>query len=428
MHGFRALRRRGYAAAANEAVDSLSNFIFSVWVAREMNATEFGAFAVSYSVVQIGVGVSQGVAGMPMMVRYATSSWRRSRRLAGDVTGAALVVSLAAIVCFLAVAAGSIGHPLASCALAFAAVVPGLLLQNCCVLVFYNREQVSHALLNNVLWLVLQLPLFVIMPRLLGSHHAWVYILAWGIAAYVATFVSLVQLKVLPRIDRFSSWFRRRRRSILDLSVESVVNRVSAQSATWALAGDAGLRVTAGVRAAQIPLGIPRIFIVGLAPMGLAEGTRLYAQRPRALLAFVRFWALGSTAVCALLGVGLILMPHSFGTAMAGQSWQYARPLLVYVVLITIGNAVLVPAQTGLKCLGVTRISAIVRTATAPLAAVGTVAGGLLSGGTAAVIGMAVGSLLSGVIAHGVFEVEFRRQTPEPAEREAVLIGSRSGA
>lgn len=417
-----AMRRRGYGAAANEAVDSLSNFIFLVWVAREMSAPEFGAFTVSYSIVQIGIGISQGVSTMPMMVRYATSSWRTSRRLAGEVTGATVVVSMVMIAAFGVMAASSVGDPLASCSLAFAAVVTGLLLQNCCVLVFYNREQVGRALQNNVLWLVIQLPLFVVLPAVFGSHSAWVYILGWGLAAYIATAISLVQLRAVPRVDLFLGWFRRRRSSILDLSIESVVNRFSAQSATWALAGAAGLRATAGVRAGQIPLGIPRIFIVGLAPMGLAEGTRLYASRPRALRTFVRIWGAGNTAVCTLIGVGLMLMPSSWGRTMAGDSWQYARPLLLWVVLIAVGNAVLVPAQTGLKCLGVTRISAVVRTLTAPLAMLGTVAGGLLEGGTAAVIGMAIGSLLSGVIAQGVFEREFERRLVPPEQHGLAAV------
>jgi len=415
------LRRRGYAAVANEAIDSLSNFIFAVWVAREMHVSEFGAFAVTYSIVQIGIGLSQGVATLPMMVRYAASSWRASRRLAGEVTGAAVVVAIATAACFVALGLCTLGDPLASCAFAFAAIVPGLLLQNCCVLVFYNREEVGRALQNNVIWLVVQVPLFVVLPWLLGSHHAWVYILAWGLAAYLATIISLVQLRVVPRVDRFAEWFRRRRSSIVDLSVENTVNRVAAQSATWALAGEAGLRTTGGVRAGQIPLGLPRIFIVGLAPMGLAEGTRLYARRPRALRAFVRWWGLGNTAVCALLGVGLVLVPLSLGRQMGGESWQYARPLLVWVVLIAVGNAVLVPAQTGLKCLGVTRISAVVRTLTAPLATIGTVIGGLLAGSTAAVIGMAVGSLLSALVAQAVFEREFARRHTRSAHDPAAV-------
>jgi len=418
MSSDNALRRRSYAAVANEAVDSLSNFIFSVWVAREMHVSEFGAFAVSYSIVQIGVGVSQGVATMPMMVRYAASSWRFSRRLAGEVTGATVAVAVFASACFGILAACSPGTPLVSCALAFAAVVPGLLLQNCCVLVFYNRQEMGRALQNNVVWLLVQLPLFVLLPALFGSHHAWVYILAWGFAAYIATLISLVQLRVMPRLDHFAGWFRRRRASIVDLSVENIVNRLSAQGATWALAGETGLRTTAGVRAGQIPLGLPRIFIVGLAPMFLAEGTRLYARRPRALAAFVRWWGLGNAVVCTGLGVGLMLLPASLGKAMAGASWHYARPLLIWVVLIAIGNAVLVPAQTGLKCLGATRVSAVVRTLTAPLATAGTIVGGLVAGSEAAVIGMAVGSLLSGVIAHAVFEREFTRR---PAVERTVV-------
>ena len=404
------LRGRGMTAVANEAVDSISNFLFAVWVARQVSAADFGAFAIAYSIVPISIGVSQGVASIPMMVRYASSSWRGSRKVAGEVTGATLVVSLLPVLAYGGLAAGFHGRPLASSALAFAAVVPGLLLQNCCVLVFYNREQVTHALLNNVLWLVLQLPLFVLLPKLVHSHQAWVYILGWGAAAYLATAVSLLQMRVLPRVSRFGDWLRRRRSSIVDLSVENVVNQGSAQTATWVLAATAGLRETGAVRDAQIPLGIPRILIQGLAPMALAEGTRLYARRPDRLVTFIRLWSLANTALCVVLGVVLVVMPEHLGTSLAGDSWRYAHPLLGYVVLITVGNAVLVPAQTGLKCLGTTRISAMVRTATAPLPAVGTVLGGVLVSATAAVIGMAAGSLISGMAAHAAFERQFRRQ------------------
>jgi len=410
----RGMRRRGYFAIANEAVDSLSNFIFTVWIARQVGTAELGAFAVAYSIVQISMGVSQGVATMPMMVRYATSSWRTSRKVAGDVTGATLVVSVLPVVTFVALAASFRGNPLSSCALAFAVVVPGLLLQNCCVLVFYNREQAGSALLNNVTWLVLQLPLFVVLPRVLHNHHAWVYILGWGIAAYLATAISMVQMHVLPRVDHFVEWLRRRRSSIVDLSVENIVNRISTQSATWALAASAGLSETGGVRAAQIPLGVPRIFIQGLAPMALAEGTRLYARRPKALLSFIRGWAMANTALCTALGVVLVVMPERWGRIMARHNWDSAKPLIVYVVLITIGNAVLIPAQTGLKCLGVTRLSAMVRTMTAPLPALLTVLGGVLVSARGAVIGMAVGSMISGLVAHFAFERQFRRSLSGP--------------
>jgi len=410
----RGLRRRGYFAIANEAVDSLSNFIFSVWIARQVGAPELGAFAVAYSIVQISVGISQGVATMPMMVRYATSSWRTSRRVAGDVTGATAVVSILPVLTFALLAVGFHGTSLASCAVAFAFVVPGLLLQNACVLIFYNREQAGLALLNNLVWLGLQLPLFVVLPKALHNHHAWVYILGWGFAAYLATAISLAQMHVLPRVDHFLEWVRRRRSSIVDLSVENIVNRISTQSATWALAASAGFRETGGVRAAQIPLGVPRIFIQGLAPMALAEGTRLYARRPKALVTFIRGWAFANTVLCAVLGVLLVLMPARWGRMMAGDSWHYAKPLLAFVVLITIGNAVLIPAQTGLKCLGVTRISAAVRTMTAPLPAVLTVLGGVFVSGRAAVIGMAVGSLVSGLVALFAFERQFKRSVKPP--------------
>jgi Na+-driven multidrug efflux pump len=121
----------------------------------------------------------------------------------------------------------------------------------------------------------------------------------------------------------------------------------------------------------------------------------------------------------------LVLIPVHLGHDIAGASWTYAKPLLLFVVMITIGNAVLIPAQTGLKCLGVTRISAKVRTMTAPLPAVFTVIGGGLVSGRAAVIGMAIGSLISGLIALAAFERQFRRSVGDRSRTAVPQDGER---
>jgi Na+-driven multidrug efflux pump len=110
-------------------------------------------------------------------------------------------------------------------------------------------------------------------------------------------------------------------------------------------------------------------------------------------------------------------MPDAAGRAIAGDSWQYAEKILVWAVAISISNAVLVPAQTGLRSLGATRVSAVVRTATMPLPALCTLVGGLLGDGYTAMMGLAVGSILTTLTAATAFELRFRRVSTRRRDR-----------
>ena len=52
------LRRRSVWAVASESLDSLGTLIFSVWMAREVTAAEFGSYAVGFTIHQVAVGLS----------------------------------------------------------------------------------------------------------------------------------------------------------------------------------------------------------------------------------------------------------------------------------------------------------------------------------------------------------------------------------
>ena len=395
-------------AVATESLDSLGTLVFSVWMAREVTAAEFGSYALGLTIHQIAIGLATGAGSLTMLTRLGASDRRFTKSLAGDVTGVTAASAVLPIVAFLGLAALG-GGPLTTTSLAFAAIVPGLLLQVCCIHLFYARQQQVKALVNNAIWLAVQMPLLLVLPPMLAPHQAWPYLLCWGIGAYVAVAVSLVQLGVVPRLDRVPAWIREHRATMGDLMLENTAGRVAMQSGAWVLGAVAGLRILGGFRASQIVYGLTRVFNVGLAPMALAEGVRLYQRSPVRLLWLIRGWMALNAVLCLAIGVVLLTMPDAAGRAIAGDSWEYAEKILVWAVAISISNAVLVPAQTGLRSLGATRVSAVVRTATMPLPALCTLVGGLLGDGYTAMMGLAVGSILTTLTAATAFELRFRR-------------------
>lgn len=400
------LRRRSVWAIATESLDSLGTLMFSVWMAREVTAAEFGSYALGLTIHQIAIGLATGAGSLTMLTRLGASDRRFSRGLAGDVTGVTVAVALLPIAAFLGLAAAG-GATLAHTSLAFAVITPGLLLQACCIHLFYARQQQPKALVNNVIWLAVQLPLLIVLPPVLAPSQAWSYVLCWGIAAYAAVAVSLVQLRAFPRLDRVPAWVRAHRATMSDLMVENLAGRFAMQSGAWVLGAVAGLRVLAGFRASQIVFGLTRVFNVGLAPMVLAEGVRLYEREAIRLRRLIRGWmALNAVMACSI-GAVLLVLPDRAGAAMAGDSWRYAEQILIWAVLISISNAVLIPAQTGLRCLGATRLAASVRSFTAPLPALSTLVGGLVGDGGTAMMGLAIGSILSTLTAATAFEARF---------------------
>ena len=235
--------------------------------------------------------------------------------------------------------------------------------------------------------------------------------LSWGLAAYAAVAVSLVQLQTLPRPDFVRDWIRENRSTIRDLTLENTAGRMALRSGDWVLGAVAGLRVFGGFRAAQVFFGPTRVFNVGLAPMVLAEGVRLYERVPVRLMWLVRGWMALNAAMCLAIGGVLLALPEGAGRAIAGDSWQYAEQVLAWTVAISISDAVLVPAQTGLRCLAATRLSAGIHIATAPFPAVCTFVGGLLGGGYAAMMGLGVGMILSMLTVATAFETQIRKAT-----------------
>ena len=388
------LRRRSAWAVASESLDSLGTLVFSVWMAREVTAAEFGSYAIGFTIIQVALGLSSGAGSLTMMVRLGTADRRFTRDLAGAVTGVTAAVAVLPIAAFLGLAAVANG-PLVTTCLAFAAIAPALLLQDCCIHLFYARQQQRKALLNNAVWFVLQVPLLILLPPLLAEDEAWSYVLSWGLAAYAAVAVSLVQLRTLPRPDFVPAWIREYRSTIGDLMLENTAGRMAMRTGDWVLGAVAGLRVFGGFRASQVFFGPTRVLNVGMAPMVLAEGVGLYERVPLRFMWLVRGWMALNAAMCLAIGAVLLALPESAGRAIAGDSWQYAEQVLIWTVVISVSDALLVPAQTGLRCLAATRLSATIHVAIAPLPALCTLMGGMLGGGYAAMMGLAAGMTLS---------------------------------
>ena len=76
----RVARRFGWGLA-DQAMSSVSNAAVSFYVARELGATQFGAFSLAYVTYSFALNASRGLATDPLVVRYSNAdpaAWRRA--------------------------------------------------------------------------------------------------------------------------------------------------------------------------------------------------------------------------------------------------------------------------------------------------------------------------------------------------------------
>lgn len=407
--------RRAIWALGNEGLDAASNLFLSVWVARQVTASEFGAFGLVLAIVQFGTILCRTIANVPMMIAYGNSEKRFTRGLAGQVLGTSLAIGLGLGVVTLGY--GLTQHdPVRSVALAFGIVMPGLMLQDCCVYLFYSRQRPQLAMVNNAVWATAQVAFFLVAAYAFGAKHAWPFALLWGAAAYLAVAVSLVQLRTLPHLHRALAWWREHRSKIRDLVTETAVGQVGRQGVVWLLGGLLGLTAVAGFRAGQVPLGMVRLFVQGISPMALTEGVRLYHRNRSGLTRLVNLWSAGGVVLTGMVAVFLLLLPEHILAIFLGQSWSYARPIVIPLSIAMAANTVVVPAQTGLRAFGATRESARVRVPITVAQLLGVTVGALAGGLFWATVGFAAASVFSAVMAIRTYQYAFNH-----APRRAVV-------
>jgi O-antigen/teichoic acid export membrane protein len=86
-------RRFGWGVA-DQAMSSITNLAVNIYIARELGATQYGAFSLAYVTYAFALNASRGLATDPLMVRFmsvvklitACAAASRSRSSSGGFT------------------------------------------------------------------------------------------------------------------------------------------------------------------------------------------------------------------------------------------------------------------------------------------------------------------------------------------------------
>lgn len=333
---------------ADQGLSSLTNAALTIIVARVVDVSVFGAFALALLTYSFAVGLSRAVVSEPYVVGYSAKDEPAQRAAMARSGGSTLALGLiGSLVCV--VVALIFGGQLAAAFLGLAVCLPGLLVQDNWRHVFFAVAEPRKAFFNDLVWTVLQ---FAGMAVVLGSgtQNVLLIVLVWGLSANVAALFGIYQTRVRPAIGSALDWLREFSDLARQLGLGFIVNTGAVQAATYSVSGFVGKEGVGGMRGAQTLLGPLNLLYSGfnafMLPMlarRVAAGKRLLGPSvpgPIALGLVTAAW----TAI-------LMLLPDQVGAQLLGDTWQLSTQAFLPTGLLMLASCLVLGASNSLIAL-----------------------------------------------------------------------------
>jgi O-antigen/teichoic acid export membrane protein len=312
----------------DQAVSSATNFVATVMAARALSATNFGLFGLGYAGYVLALGTVRALTSEPLLVRFTTG--RGAERGLSQALGATVVAaSASAVVAVVAIpffpsSAGMLG--------CLAVALPALLLCDTVRFCRFARRQPSEAMLIDVVWLLAQLPFLVLVAMRFTSPGP--FLLAWAAGAVFASVVGLARLQTLPQLRGARSWFSSQWDLARRFLIAFLAQASSTQVITFVIAAASGAAAAGGYRGAMTFLGPAIVLFQGASPVGTVEGNALLDRGGDRFRALALQLSVIVTTLSAMLLAVTFVIPARLGTAVLGQTWPQAEPLLPWIALM----------------------------------------------------------------------------------------------
>lgn len=401
---------------ADQAMCSLTNFLLSAYIARNLGATQFGAFSLAYLTYGFANNASRGLSIEPLLVRFSGPELTRWRRATGGCTGTALLVGLATG--SLALLAGAlIGGTTGLAFVALGLTLPGLLLQDSWRYAFFAAGRGHQAFVNDTVWALVQVPLLVGL-KLTGHANVFWFIVAWGAGAYAGAILGMFQARVVPRLVGATLWMISHRDLGPRYMLENAGSNASNLVVNYSNSSILGLAAVGDIQAANVFMGPFKIVIFGLGMITIPEAAHVLRRSPRRLPLFCL--AISSGLALAGLAWGVVLlvaMPLGLGHLVLGSIWQAAYPLVLPTTLAIAGGCAAVGAAVGMHALGAARRSLRAAMWSAAITVAAGITGALVAGVLGTLYFTAAAAWLTTVMSWWYFRKAMRESSTVPVPR-----------
>lgn len=347
----------------DQAASSLTNFLLNIFVARSLGAEQFGAFTLAYVTYGFALNASRGLAIEPLLVRFSGTSRRTWRHAASGSTGTALLVGVVSGICALAVGA-IIGGTTGLAFLGLGLMLPGLMLQDSWRYAFFAAGKGQQALINDILWAVVEIPVLLAL-KATGHVNVFWFVIAWGAGAGAGAVFGVVQSWAVPGFKRAFSWLGTHR----DLGPRFLAENCGGNAAdtlrSYTVSSFLGLVPVGYMQSANVLMGPFRILTYGIGLMTIPEAAALLRRAPKKAVLYCVAVSVGQSVLGILWTVALLIgLPLGLGHLVLGVLWGNTYPLVLPTALTVIAGCANAGAGTGLHAMGAAKRSLRVALAT----------------------------------------------------------------
>ncbi|CAO5160192.1 Membrane protein involved in the export of O-antigen and teichoic acid [Frankia sp. AiPs1] len=372
----------------DQVVSSGTNAAINFVIARRVDSTEFGAFAIAYTIFAMVVGLSRAAATAPLGISYADVPLRAFRSAVRQAAGTAVTLGTVVGVILVLVGAGmadTIGLNLAAMGL----IMPALLLQDAWRYASFAQGRPLLAVANDLVWAgVLGVGLWMLATFASGgSGGAAAMVLIWGLAATVAALVGVVQHRAWPQPRRARAWFTGNRETTGFMTAEFLSLQGAQQTSTLVIGAVGSTALVGALRGLQTLLAPTTNLAVALLSFAIPEFSRRRHMPARSVLRGA-YLVSGLVVVSSTLwGLAFLVLPSDFGSALLGDTWEQTHDLLLLAVIAQAGPGLAVGPAAVLYAFGRTRLTFWINVVFVPFLLACPVTGLLVGGARGVVIG-----------------------------------------
>jgi O-antigen/teichoic acid export membrane protein len=405
---------------ADQLAWSATNVLMVIAAAQLLSAAAFGTFSAALLIVVIALTTARSFVTEPLLLRLRRDARadERSSRDGAVIGGSLVLVPALAIgaVALLAIFDAGAALPVL---LVLAAATAATVAQDAVRFVALATSRPRLALASDLVWLVCAA---AYLWYVLGGGDGGVVqcLVVWTVGAALAFVVGLVLLQAIPRFGSGVEWVRSSRSFGSRLAADALAGVAAANVAFLALGAIAGPEALGGLRGAYLLLGPMNaategvyLAVVPALAVRTAEGHRIGRSIVRTGIALTAAWAVYSAVVLAV--------PDSWLEALLGATWDYAGPVLPWLLLASVFGAVGIAAVYGVRAWRSAATLVRIRVAMLPLYLVGLPLASWWDGAT----GFAIGLVAVSVVQITLYGWSFRRLEaagpavhPDPARHQ----------
>ena len=236
-------------------------------------------------------------------------------------------------------------------------MLPGLMLQDSWRYAFFAVRKGHHALINDVLWAVVEIPALLVL-KATGHVNVFWFVIAWGAGAAAGAVLGAFQARAVPNLNEALSWLRTHRDLGPRFLVENCTGNGGTTLESYTISSFLGLKSVGYMQAATLLMGPFRILSFGIGMMTIPEGAALMRRDARKALRFCVALSFGQTLIAAVwTAVLLIALPLGLGHLMLGGLWEGTYPLVLPTALSIIAGCAGLGAGTGLHAMGAAKLT-----------------------------------------------------------------------